>query len=139
RGSEESGYRLLTPEDVKQRLKTWEEEGYDTRGFRVSVSDDPDDSSAIGDDGMSRMPYPDDTDMKAEWADGHYGVHFPVKGEWDAYVNFLQEEKLRALGVSLGDEEEEQPSISPASAAMSQMAPFPGLIESPPIPTASAA
>lgn len=139
RGSEESGYRLLTPEDVEQRLKTWEEEGYDTRGFKVSVSDDPDDSSAIGDGGMSRTPYPDDTDVKAEWADGHYGVHFPAKGEWDAYVNFLQEEKLRALGVSLGDEEEEQPSISPASAAMSQMAPFPGLIESPPIPTASAA
>ena len=49
---------------------------------------------------------------------------------------------MRALGVSLGEEEGEEvqpPSISPGSAALSQMAPFPGLIASPPIPTASAA
>lgn len=139
RGSEESGYRLLKPEDVEQRLKKWQEEGYDIRGFNISTPEDPDGSKSIEFGGSSRTTFPDPTNVQEEWNTGKFGVSFPDKAVWDSYVNFLQEEKLRALGVSLGDEEEEQPSASPASAAMSQMAPFPGLIASPPIPTASAA
>ncbi|XHG06741.1 hypothetical protein AWENTII_009924 [Aspergillus wentii] len=133
RGSEESGYRLLTRADMAQRLKSWEDEGYDIRGFNVSTTEDP---AGINLGGASRPLFPDSSELQ----DGkieNYTVRFPNKGEWDAYVNFLQEEKLRALGVSLGDEEA-PPSVSPA-ASMNQMAPFPGLVSSPPIPTASAA
>lgn len=137
RGSEASGYRLLTAEDVERRLKEWEDEGFDIRGFSVGAPEDP---TVVGDlGGLSRPPYPDPAESQEEWKAGRYGVSFPNRAEWDAYVNYLQEEKLRALGVSLGDEDEQLPSVSPVSAAVSQVAPpFPGLIASPPIPTASA-
>ncbi|KOC08052.1 myosin class II heavy chain (MHC) [Aspergillus flavus AF70] len=135
RGSEESGHRLLTVEDVNRRLKSWEEKGYDVRGFSVGASEDYL-NTELG--GLSRPTWPDATEVQEEWNSRSYTVCFPNKAVWDAYVNFLQEEKLRALGVFLGDDEV-QPSVSPASAAMSQMAPFPGLVSSPPIPTASAA
>ncbi|KAE8349101.1 hypothetical protein BDV28DRAFT_69059 [Aspergillus coremiiformis] len=135
RGSEESGHRLLTVEDVDKRLKAWEEQGYDIRGFSVGASEDYS-STELG--GLSRPSWPDPTEVQEEWNSRSYAVCFPNKAVWDAYVNFLQEEKLRALGVFLGDDNP-QPSVSPASAAMSQMAPFPGLVSSPPIPTASVA
>ncbi|KAE8373027.1 hypothetical protein BDV26DRAFT_285472 [Aspergillus bertholletiae] len=135
RGSKESGYQLLTVEDVDRRLKVWEEQGYDVRGFSVGASEDYL-NTELG--GLSRPTWPDATEVQEEWNERSYTVCFPNKAVWDAYVSFLQEEKLRALGVFLGDEEA-QPSVSPASAAMSQMAPFPGLVSSPPIPTASAA
>ena len=141
RGSEESGYRLLTADEVNQRLKAWEDEGYDTRGFNISTEEDPWVVNEFG--SLSRPLFPDPGEMHEEREARNQTRDFPIsipnKAEWDAYVNFLQEEKLRALGVSLGDDEEKQPSVSPASASMSQMGPFPGLIASPPIPTASAA
>lgn len=135
RGSEESGYRLLNAADVEQRLKSWEEQGYDVRGFNISTEEDP--SAAITVGSLSRPSFPDQAESQEERKSGNYGVRIPNKDEWDSYVNFLQEEKLRSLGVDLGNDEP-QPSVSPASASMSQMGPFPGLVSSPPIPTASA-
>ena len=60
--------------------------------------------------------------------------------EWDAYVQELSEAKLRALGVTLGDEEP-PPTISPAMSNMSRQTSmqYPPLPFSPPIPTSSAA
>ncbi|PWY73231.1 hypothetical protein BO94DRAFT_550020 [Aspergillus sclerotioniger CBS 115572] len=133
RGTEESGRPLMTVADVQQRLRDWENQGYDTRGFSVGGSEDLSDTE-LG--GLSRPLYPDPAEVQEDRQAGRYGVSIPDKAEWDAYVAYLQEEKLRALGVFL---DEPKPSISPASAAMSQMAPFPGLVSSPPIPTASAA
>ena len=135
RGSEESGYQLMSVEDVNQRMKQWEEEGYDTRGFTVCAPEDPADIE-LG--GNSRPTFPDQIEVYDDYKAGNYGVKIPNKDEWDSYVNFLQEEKLRALGV-LSPAEEPPPSVSPASAALGQVAPFPGLVSSPPIPTASAA
>ncbi|KAH8425997.1 putative myosin class II heavy chain (MHC) [Aspergillus melleus] len=133
RGTEESGYRLLSAEDVEQRLKDWEEKGYSVRGFDVGAPEDSSEVTELG--GLSRPSFPDVPEAEEELKTGGYAVNFPNKNVWDSYVRALQEEKLRALGVSLG-EEEMQPSVSPA---MSQMAPFPGMGPSPPIPTASAA
>ncbi|KAL2828535.1 hypothetical protein BDW59DRAFT_159737 [Aspergillus cavernicola] len=134
RGTAESGHRLLTAEDVKQRLQQWEGLGYNVRGFTVSAPEDP---SNVSLGGASRPSYPDLVDMRDEIKPGNYTVSFPNKALWDEYVNYLQEEKLRALGVYGGDDEV-QPSLSPAS-ALNPMTPFPGLVSSPPIPTASAA
>ncbi|KAL4809520.1 hypothetical protein BDV18DRAFT_157276 [Aspergillus unguis] len=134
RGTEESGYRLLTAEDVRRGLEQWEELGYDVRGFNVSAPEDPF-NFELG--GASRPPYPELVDMQDEIKPGNYTVSFPNKALWDEYVNHLQEEKLRALGVFGGDDEP-QPSPSPAS-ALNTMTPFPGLVASPPLPTGSAA
>ncbi|CBF88031.1 hypothetical protein AN1156.2 [Aspergillus nidulans FGSC A4] len=134
RGTEESGYRLLTAEDVRRGLQQWEELGYDVRGFNVSAPEDPF-NFELG--GASRPSYPEESDIQEERKSGSYTVSFPNKALWDEYVNQLQEEKLRALGVFGGDEDV-PPSPSPAS-ALNPMTPFPGLVASPPIPTASAA
>ncbi|KAL4905998.1 hypothetical protein BDW74DRAFT_177687 [Aspergillus multicolor] len=133
RGTEESGYRLLTAEDVRRGLEQWEELGYDVRGFNVSAPEDPF-NFELG--GASRPLYPDVNDLKDEQNPGSYNVSFPNKALWDEYVNHLQEEKLRALGV-FGGGDEIQPSPSPAT--LNPMTPFPGLVASPPIPSASAA
>ncbi|OKO94583.1 hypothetical protein PENSUB_11850 [Penicillium subrubescens] len=133
RGTEQSGYRLLTREDVEDRLKQWEQEGWDVRGFSIGDEVDPSSTTELG--GLSRPLYPDPYEVYEETKGQRPYIQFPDKAVWDAYVAELQEEKLRALGVSFGDPEP-QPSISPASAAQT---PFPGLVASPPIPTASAA
>jgi hypothetical protein len=132
RGTEQSGHRLLTREDVEARLKQWEEEGWDVRGFSIGDEIDPSTTTELG--GLSRPLYPEPYEVYEETKGQKPFIQFPDKAVWDAYVAELQEEKLRALGVSFGDPEP-QPSISPASAAQT---PFPGLVASPPIPTASA-
>ncbi|KAI2791199.1 hypothetical protein POX_c04055 [Penicillium oxalicum] len=133
RGTEQSGYRLMKRADVEERLRQWKEQGWDVRGFSVGDEDDPSTTTELG--GLSRPLYPDPYEIYEESKHQKPFIQFPNKAVWDAYVAELQEEKLRALGVSFGDPEP-QPSISPASAAQT---PFPGLIASPPIPTASAA
>lgn len=136
RGTEESGYRLLTPADVEARMKKWEDEGYDVRGFTVGATDDPLSQAELG--GLSRPLYPDPYEVHEETKNQKVLISFPDKAVWDAYVAHLQEEKLRALGVSFGDEEP-KPSISPASAAINPtQTPFSGLVGSPPVPAASA-
>ncbi|KAJ9291089.1 hypothetical protein DTO021C3_1305 [Paecilomyces variotii] len=136
RGSEESGYRLLTRADVEARLKKFQDEGYDTRGFSICM---PEESFAPSEEGaLSRPLHPDPAEMKKEWDAHNFHVSFPDQSVWDEYVNFLKEEKLRALGVSLGDDEPQQ-TISPASGSMSHLpGQLPGLISSPPVPTGSA-
>ncbi|KAJ5091761.1 hypothetical protein NUU61_006631 [Penicillium alfredii] len=133
RGSEETGHHLLSRRDVENRLKKWEEEGYDVRGFSIGDTDNPSEPTSLG--GLSRPLFLDGFDVPENTNGQKYVVNFPDKAVWDAYVANLQEEKLRALGVSFGDDEP-GPSISPGPATQSTT-PFPGLIASPPIPTAS--
>jgi hypothetical protein len=59
---------------------------------------------------------------------------------WEDYVNELNEAKLRALGVSFGEDDPPAPSISPAMSNLSRQpsAQYPPLPFSPPIPTSSA-
>ncbi|KAF9243029.1 hypothetical protein DTO027I6_6050 [Penicillium roqueforti] len=135
RGSE-PGYRLLTPADVQQRMQEWEDEGYDVRGFTIGDSEDPSTMTTLG--GLSRPLYPDPYDLHEISKSQPLVVNFPDRAKWEAYITELQEEKLRALGVSFGDDEPAQ-SISPDYSLNPSGTPFPGLVTSPPIPTASAA
>ncbi|CAI7661025.1 unnamed protein product [Penicillium glandicola] len=135
RGSE-SGYRLLTPADVQQRMQEWENEGYDVRGFTIGDSEDPSTMTTLG--GLSRPLYPDPYDLHEISKSEPLVVNFPDRAKWESYITELQEEKLRALGVSFGDDEPAQ-SISPDYSLNPSGTPFPGLVASPPIPTASAA
>ncbi|KAJ5082276.1 hypothetical protein N7532_011319 [Penicillium argentinense] len=136
RGTEASGFKLLTRADVEARVKKWHDDGYDTRGFTIGDSDDPSGPTDLG--GLSRALYPDPAELWEETRGHRAHVQFPDKAVWDNYVNELQEAKLRALGVDLGPPEP-QPSLSPAPTSMNpSQTPFPGLVGSPPIPTTSA-
>lgn len=138
RGSEEAGYRLLTQADIEQRLQKWIDEGYDIRGFDVYAPEEDAVPADCG--GLSRLPYPDPAECQQEWKERKYAISFPNQAEWDAYVNFLKEEKLRALGVSMGDEDPPaNMSPNPMAALNAALAGYPGLIASPPVPTSSAA
>ncbi|CAG7932467.1 unnamed protein product [Penicillium olsonii] len=136
RGSEGSEYRLLTPADVQERMQKWEEEGYDVRGFTIGDNDDPAGATALG--GLSRPLYPDPYELYEDSKAQSLVVNFPDRAKWQSYITELQEEKLRALGVSFGDDEPAE-SISPDYSINQTGTPFPGLVASPPIPTASAA
>jgi hypothetical protein len=135
RGSDPA-YRLLTPADVQQRMKKWEDEGYDIRGFTIGDSEDPSVPATLG--GLSRPLYPDPYELHEISKKEPLVVNFPDRAKWESYIRELQEEKLRALGVSFGDDEPEQ-SISPDYSVHPSGTPFPGLVASPPIPTGSAA
>lgn len=132
----ETEYRLLTPDDVQQRMQNWEDKGYDVRGFTVGDSEDPSLTATLG--GLSRPLFPDPYELHEISKDDSFVVNFPDRAKWEAYITELQEEKLRALGVSFGNDEPEQ-SISPDYSLNPSGTPFPGLVASPPIPTASAA
>lgn len=136
RGTEESDFRLLTREDVEARMKKWEDEGHDVRGFTIGETDGSSEPTELG--GLSRPLYPDPYEVYEETKGQKVHVAFPDKSVWDSYVADLQEEKLRALGVSFGDPPPHH-SPSPASASINpSQTPFSGLVASPPIPTASA-
>ncbi|KUJ08260.1 uncharacterized protein LY89DRAFT_600285 [Mollisia scopiformis] len=126
----------MTTKDVAAMLKEWEQLGYDTTGFNLgpeSVGVDE------GSQGQSRSPWPLGQDVVNERAERNFKISIPDKKQWDAYVQELQEAKLRALGVSLGDEDP-VPTISPAVSNVSRRTSmqYPPLPFSPPIPTSSA-
>lgn len=104
----------LSPEAVAERLREWERNGYDTKGFGISPVFAGNTVPPFS-EGQSRIPYPDPEDGKREGTGVPYRVSIPDRREWETYVNHLKEEKLRALGVSFGDEEpprRESPVIS---------------------------
>ncbi|KAK2782015.1 hypothetical protein FQN52_001239 [Onygenales sp. PD_12] len=134
RGLGEGGIRLLTPADIEDRLKRWEDEGYSTNPYNFH-----DEHDSTGGSVQSRPAFPDAHESQSDWQQKKYNVSFPDQSVWEAYVNFLKEEKLRALGVFLGDPEPTS-AISQGSVQVSQAStPFPGHTFSPPIPTSSAA
>ncbi len=137
RGQGDDKLHILTHADVEERLREWHCKGYDTEGFGHSKSSD---GLADGEaEGQSRVVYPDPEEVRREWERGIYRVSIPDRREWEAYVNFLKEEKLRALGVSFGNEVLNM-SKSPVPPSMSrQSSRHPGLPISPPLPGSSAA
>ena len=110
----------LSRQSVVDRLREWERNGYDTKGFGVSPVF-ADTSVPPYSEGQSRIPYPDPEDETRERLGGKYRVSIPDRREWEAYVNRLKEEKLRALGVSFGDEEPSRRE-SPVMSLMSRQA-----------------
>ena len=103
--------RYLTSEEVNELFRNWESQGYDVTGFKLSCET----LDAIGSapEGQSRRIFPDPEDMQQERKARLYRVSIPNRPEGEAHVNRLDEEKLRALGVSLGDEDASR-STTPA-------------------------
>lgn len=127
---------VLSPDDVRTKLEELRAQGHSTRGFDLTVHDG---ASVTFSQGQSRVPYPDTEDMHAERQMRSFKVYIPDQSEWQRWVEYLQEEKLRALGVTSSDSEPPLPGPSPLSASLSRTSSrFPGPI-SPPIGTSSAA
>src|SRR5271170_2879023 len=134
RGS--NGARLFTSADVQARLRQWEEEGYNTTGFVLGDILEGNSPGLAG--GQSRKIHPDPADMLAERRSHGYKVSIPDRAEWDAWMEFIKEEKLRALGVTTSNSEPPPSTQSPFSAAMSRASSqYPSMPFSPPQPPSS--
>ncbi|KAG8533386.1 uncharacterized protein KY384_002169 [Bacidia gigantensis] len=120
----ESGQRTnrasyLKHEEVEQRLRVWQEKGFNTRGFTLDRSSSG--TPTLVSQGQSRAVHPDPDDDGRECSNHSYRVSIPDKQAWDTYVRNLQEERLRNLGVTSSDDE--PPSRkSPAPSLMSREA-----------------
>ncbi|KAL1836658.1 hypothetical protein VTJ49DRAFT_4808 [Mycothermus thermophilus] len=128
----------LSEEEVEGMLRSWQQLGYNIRGF--DMYEPPSEFGLSMDPSQSRGAWPDPEDMAKERRDRNWNVLLPDLDAWKKYVDELNEAKLRALGVSFGDEDPPPPSISPVSTLSRQasVAPYPPLPFSPPIPTSSA-
>lgn len=126
----------MTPTDVQKMLREYEQLGYNVSGFDLSHAEDSDSALVQG---QSRVGWPTMDEIQQDRQAGNWRISIPDRREWDAYVEELKEAKLRALGVSLGDDEPPPPSISPAvslsrTASVQQYPPLPF---SPPMPSSS--
>ena len=118
----------LRQDEVKQRLEGWKLQGFNIQGFDLSEvsTDNPLER------GQSRDIYPDTHEWRDDWQSKNFRVSIPDRMAWENYVQQLQEEKLRALGVSFGDEEPARKSPVPptmsrqASSQTSIVASMPG-------------
>ncbi|KAK4200325.1 hypothetical protein QBC40DRAFT_326993 [Triangularia verruculosa] len=129
----------LTETQVNNMLRDWEKLGYTTSGFDLA-QDTPDFGNAG--QSLSKGAWPDFDDVAQEREGRKWTVLLPDLNAWKRYVDELNEAKLRALGVSFGDEEPPlppPPAMSPATTMSRQTSmQYPPLPFSPPIPTSSA-
>ncbi|KIX04871.1 uncharacterized protein Z518_05742 [Rhinocladiella mackenziei CBS 650.93] len=128
---------VLTAEQVKRRIDGFIADGYNVDGFELNdVPTGPPRESS----GQSRPVYPDPTEMHSERKLRHFQVHIPNQAEWESWVNYLKEEKLRALGVSPSNSEAPPSTRSPFSPTLSRVSSsYPGLAPSPPVAPSSSA
>ncbi|KAF4980358.1 hypothetical protein FZEAL_3619 [Fusarium zealandicum] len=127
----------LRQDEIKRMFSSWQELGYDISGFDLEVEGYQPEGTA---DSQTRDAWPNFEEVVKEREQRNFKVTLPDLNAWKDYMNELQEAKLRALGVSFGDDEPEQPSISPATTDLSRQASaqYPPLPFSPPLPTSSA-
>ena len=102
-GHNKSGQGHLKAAEVAERLKEWEDKGFDTRGFVLGLNITK--VYPFLYQGQSRAVYPDPEEEDRERSQRSYRVSIPDRREWEVYVNQLKEQKLRALGVSFGGED----------------------------------
>ncbi|KAK6007544.1 hypothetical protein QM012_004358 [Aureobasidium pullulans] len=93
------GNKPLSASETKSRLKHFEEEGYNVNGFDLEpwTFDDSIVSQSSG-------QYPEDSEDVIKRQQKDFRVFVPNPQTWKSYVDDLMEQKLRALGVSLGDD-----------------------------------
>ncbi|KAF2761883.1 hypothetical protein EJ05DRAFT_472838 [Pseudovirgaria hyperparasitica] len=126
----------LSHAEVRARLAKFEDEGYDTRGFG-HWRGTPDILQPLG-HAQNRDVFPDPTDQSQQMSTKSFKVHIPNENDWKAYQDFLVEQKLAALGVSLGGSEEVSQSQSPTMMSRQGSSQYPPLPFSPPLPSSSA-
>ncbi|KAL9620800.1 MAG: hypothetical protein Q9160_004700 [Pyrenula sp. 1 TL-2023] len=128
--------RLLSPADVAARMQQWESQGFNTEGF--SLNPHWNGEQEQGSASQSRSLFPDPNEVQHERISQSFKVRIPKKAEWEAWIRHLKEEKLRALGVTFGDEEPVRKAQSPMSGPMSRSSSHqPNLPISPPVPSST--
>ncbi|KJZ75905.1 hypothetical protein HIM_04729 [Hirsutella minnesotensis 3608] len=127
----------LRPDEIARMFASWRELGYSVDGFDLLVEGYQPPGT---DDSQSRQDWPSDADMVKERTQRKFQVTLPDLNAWKDYVNELQEAKLRALGVSLADDEPAAQPFSPPTTNPSRQpsAQHASLPFSPPMPTSSA-
>ena len=128
-GKKTSRDSYLSPHDVATRLKRWEDQGYDTRGFLLAPSK-PGVFSYFG-EGQSKAIHPDPEEESERRNKRDFRVNIPDRREWEKHVEYLKEEKLRALGVSSGEEEPLRTSPAPFSMSRQTSSPSSTFLNSP--------
>ncbi|GAB7338943.1 hypothetical protein MBLNU457_5617t2 [Dothideomycetes sp. NU457] len=103
------GSRPLAEQEVRNRLQQWEANGFETRGFDLA-DPVPDGQSAA----QGRPVFPDPTESAKRAKSEKLRVSVPDPKAWKHYVDWLTEQKLRALGVSFGDDEPPAVTLQPS-------------------------
>ncbi|KAG9929858.1 hypothetical protein KCV02_g8256, partial [Aureobasidium melanogenum] len=93
------GNKPLSASETQSRLRHFEEEGYNVNGFDLEPWSYHD--SIVS---QSSAQYPDDSEDIIKRQQKDFKVFVPNPQTWESYVDDLMEQKLRALGVSLGDD-----------------------------------
>ena len=128
---------VLTMREIQGRIDTLIAQGWNTDGFDLTTSRQ---GHVRTNSGQSRPSFPASEDIQSERKMRKFTVQIPNQREWEDWVNHLQEEKLRALGVSPSNSEAPPSIASPFSQPLSRnSSKYTGPMQSPPIATSSAA
>lgn len=118
--------------DVEARMKHFEDQGYNVFGHDLT-----DDRSMGQGPAQVRNIFPLEGERRRLPSKGEIKVTLPDLEKWKRYMDRLTEQKLAALGVTLGFDEPAQ-SLNPDSAMSRQSSgSYPPLPFSPPLPTSS--
>lgn len=127
---------LLTMEERLRSRQKWTDEGYPVDGFDVGAWCHTDRHRGA----ESRPTYPNTADLIAEHKIEGASVRLPDPHDWQAWVDYLREEKLRALGVTPSTSDAPTSTASPFSSAMNTSrvsSAYPGMAPSPPVSATS--
>jgi len=103
------GSRPLAEQEVRDRLQQWEDNGFETRGFDLADPVQAGQSAAQG-----RPVFPDSVESAKRAKSERLRISVPDPKAWKHYVDWLTEQKLRALGVSFGDDEPPAATLQPS-------------------------
>lgn len=124
------------------RVRSFIDNGYNTHGW--DHKDSTKNGSVNVGQSQSQDMFPDPYEAHQEAAleriEGRHKIAIPNKKKWDDYMNRLTEEKLKALGVLTGEEEQKKEVDMATSLPQQTQSPFSGMpMASPPIPSSSVA
>jgi hypothetical protein len=134
RGGDGEAPKPMSARDIAERLKKFQDEGFDTAGFDHENNAVPHPIQTLAARTQTCAVFPLPVEKDSVGKGPNPAVQIPDIRQWQAYVRELKEAKLRALGVSLGDD----PSDPPPTLSRVPSSQFSGLPFSPPLPPSSA-